>query len=127
MMAAADRTNEASRHLPLSPRVFQILISLADGPRHGYAVIQEIAERTDGEIRLTASTLYDALTRLVDQEWIEEVPAPADADGHDSRRRYYRLSEFGREVARREALRLEQVLESAREKRLLPERERARK
>lgn len=124
MMPTGDRNDEASRHLPLSPRVFQILISLADGPLHGYAVIQDVEERTEGEIRLTASTLYDALTRLVDQQWIEEVPAPADADSHDSRRRYYRLSELGREVARREALRLERVLESAREKRLLPRRAR---
>lgn len=124
MSPTPERTDEANRYLPLSPRVFQILISLADGPRHGYAVIQDVEERTEGEIRLTASTLYDALTRLVDRGCIEEVPAPADADSHDSRRRYYRLSELGREVARREALRLEQVLESAREKRLLPRRAR---
>jgi DNA-binding PadR family transcriptional regulator len=124
MLPADDRISEVNRYLPLSPRVFQILISLADRPLHGYAVIQDVAERTGGEVRLTASTLYDALTRLVDRGWIKEVQAPANADSRDSRRRYYRLSELGREVAGREALRLEQVLESARKKRLLPKRAR---
>ncbi|HUF48737.1 MAG TPA: PadR family transcriptional regulator, partial [Vicinamibacterales bacterium] len=63
----------------LSAQVFQVLLSLADGPRHGYAMIQDIGERTGGQMRLTASTLYDALARLVDQTWIEECDAPADA------------------------------------------------
>lgn len=124
MPPARGNVDEAIHRLPLSPQVFQVLISLADRPRHGYAIIQEIKERTEGGIRLTASTLYDALTRLVDQGWIEEVQAPANVESHDSRRRYYQLSELGREVARHEALRLEQVLESARNKRLLPKRAR---
>jgi DNA-binding PadR family transcriptional regulator len=121
--ARADKQSPI-QHLPLSPQVFQILVSLADGPRHGYAIIQEVAQRTDGGIRLTASTLYDALARLADQGCIDEVPPPADAAGRDSRRRYYRLSEMGREVAGLEARRLETVLETARERRLLPRRER---
>lgn len=119
MSTPSSVAEEAARHLPLSPRVLQILLSLADAPRHGYAVIQEVAERTDGEIRLTASTLYDALTRLSARGCIEEVPAPPDADVNDSRRRYYQLSDLGREVTRLEAQRLERVLETARQKKLL--------
>jgi DNA-binding PadR family transcriptional regulator len=124
MTPVPDVADEASRHLPLSPRVFQILMSLADVPRHGYAVIRDVEERTGGTIRLTASTLYDALARLDQQGWIEEVRPPADGDDHDPRRRYYRLSELGREVARQEARRLERALQTARERRLLPKRAR---
>lgn len=104
---------------PLSPQVFQILLSVADGPRHGYAIIQDVRNRTGGAIRLTASTLYDALARLVDQEYVQEVEAPAGEAGRDSRRRYYQLTRTGRAAAQREARRLQSVVEMARSKRLL--------
>jgi DNA-binding PadR family transcriptional regulator len=101
---------------PLSPQVFQILLSLSDGPMHGYAIIQDIRERTRGDISLTASTLYDALARLVDVSLITELDAPpADAKDHDARRRYYRLSALGREAAVQETRRLESLLETARQ------------
>jgi DNA-binding PadR family transcriptional regulator len=103
----------------MSPQVFQILLSLLDGPLHGYAIIQDVARRTDGEIKLTASTLYDALSRLVDQALIEEAPSPAEADSRDSRRRYYALTRAGRDAAEREAARLERLLDAARAKKLL--------
>jgi DNA-binding PadR family transcriptional regulator len=118
-MPPATSTDAAARFLPLSPQVFQMLLSLVDGPRHGYAIITDIRERTDGEIRLTASTLYDALSRLVDQRLIEELDAPPNPEDHDSRRRYYRLSALGSDTARLEARRLERVIEMARSKRLL--------
>jgi len=103
-------------YLPLSSQVFQVLLSLADGPLHGYAVIVDITERTGGEMKLTASTLYDALARLVDQELIEETEAqPKD----DARRRSYGLTTLGREVAEAEAKRLERLLAMAKEKKLL--------
>jgi DNA-binding PadR family transcriptional regulator len=108
----------------MSPQVFQILLSLIERPLHGYAIIQDVAARTGGEISLTASTLYDALARLVDQAWIEESDAPADAPDHDSRRRYYRLTKLGREAAVAEAGRLQRLLDAAREKRLVPGRRR---
>ena len=101
---------------PLSPQVFQILLSLSDGPAHGYAIIQDIRERTRGEINLTASTLYDALARLVDLSLIVEVDEPPDAKDHDARRRYYRLSSLGREAVVQETRRLESLLEMARQK-----------
>ena len=102
----------------MSPQVFQILLSLLDHPLHGYAIIQDVAARTDGEIKLTASTLYDALARLVDQAWIGEVAAPAD-EARDSRRRYYALTRLGREQAEREAARLQRVVATAQAKNLI--------
>jgi DNA-binding PadR family transcriptional regulator len=112
------RHSDARDHLPLSPPVFQILLSLTDRDLHGYAIIVDIRERTDGEVDLTASTLYAALGRLLAGGLLDEVDAP-DADA-DPRRRYYRITKLGREVARLEAVRLERTTAMAREKRLLP-------
>jgi DNA-binding PadR family transcriptional regulator len=97
----------------LSPQVFQVLLSLHHGPLHGYSIIQDVRERTDDELRLTASTLYDALARLVDQGLIEEVDAP-DEERADARRRYYALTPQGREAARLELARLERLVRAAR-------------
>jgi DNA-binding PadR family transcriptional regulator len=99
---------------PLSPQVFQILVSLVREPRHGYAVIQDIRERTNNEIHLTASTLYDALARLVDKEWIEEIDGPDDAVPAGGARRYYQLTAGGRKAAQLEADRLERLLGTVR-------------
>ena len=111
---ADDRTNS-----PLSTQVFQILLSLVDDDLHGYAIIQDVAERTGGEVRLTASTLYAAVKRLLESGWIEERrQRPREDD--DSRRRYYRLTALGRDAARAEALRLERLAAMARAKRLIP-------
>lgn len=109
-------TDEAARHLPLSPPVFQILLSLVEAPAHGYAIITDIRDRTRGDVRLTASTLYDALARLLEAGLIDELDEPRE----DARRRYYRLSALGRKVARGEAARLDRAVQAAREKRLLP-------
>lgn len=109
---------DAARFLPLSPQVFHVLLSLHDEPRHGYSVIQDIRLRTNDEMQLTASTLYDALARLVDQELIEEVPAPADpepGDRRDKRRRYYGLTRLGRDVVAAEQGRLERLVRMGRE------------
>ena len=107
---------KAAKPAALSPQVFQILLSLTDGARHGYAIITDVRDRTDGEIALTASTLYDALSRLVDDRLIAEIEPPS---GSDARRRYYALSAAGREAARTEARRLERAVAMARAKRLL--------
>ena len=106
--------------LPLSVPVFQILLSLADQHLHGYAIIQDVRRRTEGEVVLTASTLYAAIKRMLDGGLIEELddrPAPAE---DDSRRRYYAITPFGLEVARLEAARLQRALAMARRKRLAP-------
>jgi DNA-binding PadR family transcriptional regulator len=92
--------------------VFQILLSLHEGPRHGYAVIQDVGARTGGQMRLTASTLYDALARLVDSGLIE--PAEAPPDETDTRRRYYRITARGRELAIAEVRRLARLVDMAR-------------
>ncbi|HUF26127.1 MAG TPA: helix-turn-helix transcriptional regulator [Gemmatimonadaceae bacterium] len=104
---------------PLTTPVFQILLSLVDQELHGYAIIQDIARRTGGEIRLTASTLYAAVKRLLDTGWIDEPPRRPRTDRDDPRRRYYRLTALGRDAARAEALRLERLAGMARAKRLL--------
>ena len=110
-----------SRNIPtISPQVFHILLSLVDDDLHGYAIIQDVAARTDGELRLTASTLYAAMKRLLESGWIEERANRQAGATDDPRRRYYRLTKLGREIARAEARRLEQLAAMARAKRLLP-------
>jgi DNA-binding PadR family transcriptional regulator len=105
---------------PLSTQVFQILLSLVDADLHGYAIIQDVANRTGGEVRLTASTLYAAIPRLLEAGWIVEATRRPRADEDDPRRRYYQLTAAGREAARTEAQRLERLAGMARRKRLLP-------
>lgn len=108
---------ELNALLPLPRESFQILVSLADGDRHGYSILQEVTERTEGRQKLSPSTLYTTIRRLLDQGFIEESAAPSASN--DERRRYYRLTGAGREVARAEARRLERLLESARASGLL--------
>jgi DNA-binding PadR family transcriptional regulator len=114
-------SSHPSAQLPLSVPVFQILLSLADRDLHGYAIIQDVAARTEGEVRLTASTLYAAIRRMVDAGMVDEVDDPRRApEGQDERRRYYRMTPYGREIAQLEATRLERAAGMARAKRLLP-------
>jgi DNA-binding PadR family transcriptional regulator len=104
---------------PISTQVFQILLSLVDDDLHGYAIIQDVAARTEGEVRLTASTLYAAIKRLLETGWIEECRRRPSVDD-DARRRYYHLTLQGRQAARAEALRLDRLAAMARAKRLIP-------
>jgi DNA-binding PadR family transcriptional regulator len=104
----------------LSPQVFHILLALADKDLHGYAIVQDVAARTKGEVRLTASTLYAALKRLLDEGWITELDARPEGD--DPRRRYYRLTAAGRVAGKAEAARLDALARFARAKRWLPAR-----
>ena len=106
--------------LPLPPTTFHILLALFEEERHGYAIIQDVEERTGGELRLSAGTLYRAIARLVEQGLISEV-TKRRAAGDDPRRRYYRLTPFGVEVARAETRRLSQLVRMARAKGLKPE------
>jgi PadR family transcriptional regulator PadR len=103
---------------PLSHQVFEILLSLADQPRHGYAIILDIQERTQGETRLTASTLYAALKRLLETGLVTEVVAKVETS--DPRRRYYRITAAGVAAGRAEAARLDALTREARAKRWLP-------
>jgi DNA-binding PadR family transcriptional regulator len=112
--------------MPLTPAVFHILLSLGDGPKHGYAIMAEVEERTAGAVRLGPGTLYGAIRRLREQGLIEEVEdRPVPRSSEEERRRYYRLTGEGRAVAAAEATRLELLVEVARGKRLLPAEDRA--
>ena len=88
--------------LPLTSGMFQVLIALADGEKHGYAIIKEVARRTEGRVRLSAGTLYTIIRRFVQEGVIAESAERPDPALDDERRRYYRLTEFGRAVARAE-------------------------
>ena len=104
---------------PLTPPVFQILLSLVGADKlHGYSIIRDIAERTDGEVQLTASTLYAAIARLLEAGLIQEVDAPEKTGG--APRRCYRITKTGRQLAQREAERLARSVALARDKNLLP-------
>lgn len=102
------------RFLPLTAVVFEILLALADGDRHGYDIMQDVERRTGGQIVLHAGTLYRALSRVLDQGLIEELDERPDPEAHDERRRYYRLTALGRAVARAEADRLQSQVSAAR-------------
>ena len=106
--------------LPLTVPVFQILLSLSDRDLHGYAIIQDIRERTAHEVELTASTLYAAIKRLLDGRLIEELDTRPGPEDDDPRRRYYRITPLGTDVARLETGRLERAVKMARQKKLTP-------
>ena len=111
---------EVDALLPLPPITFHILMAVADQPRHGYAIIQDLAARTSGAIKLGAGTLYRSVQRMLGQGLIEELPAHRAPDHDDDRRRYYRITRFGEAVARAEARRLAGLLRLARTTRLAP-------
>jgi DNA-binding PadR family transcriptional regulator len=103
----------AQHHLPLAPHAFEVLLSLARGPQHGYAIVQDIAERSGGALQLATSTLYSTLARLEDAGLLRESSqAPEPSAGPP--RKYYEMTRLGRAVARLEAVRLQRVAEQAR-------------
>ncbi len=106
--------------LPLPPATLHILMALAEDDRHGYAIIQDVAARTGGELKLSAGTLYRSIQRMLEQGLIvesDERPAP---DQDDERRRYYRITPYGQAVARAETRRLAQLVKLARESGFAP-------
>jgi DNA-binding PadR family transcriptional regulator len=109
-----DRGERPHDLLPLLPAAFHILLALADEDRHGYAIIQEVGARTNGEVRLSAGTLYRSVQRMLEQGLILETTERPAPELDDERRRYYRITPFGRAVARAEAERLSQLVKLAR-------------
>ena len=107
------KNRESESYLPLTPAMFHILLALADGEKHGYAILKEVARRTEGKVQLSAGTLYGNLARLEGSGMIEESERRPEFVLDDERRRYYRLTEFGREVAVGEARRMEEALAQA--------------
>jgi DNA-binding PadR family transcriptional regulator len=99
--------------LPLAPAVFHLLLSLAEGERHGYALKREIAARTDGRMRLGPGVLYGSIAKMLAQGLIEESDDRPDPHLDDERRRYYRITPFGRKVAQAEAARMRALVDLA--------------
>jgi DNA-binding PadR family transcriptional regulator len=105
--------------LPLTPAVFQILLALAGSDRHGYGIMQEVAEATKGQMRLGPGTLYRSIRQMLEVGLIAEADERPDPALDDERRRYYRLTGFGQRAASAEALRLAALVAQARAKHLL--------
>ncbi|HZS57101.1 MAG TPA: PadR family transcriptional regulator [Bryobacteraceae bacterium] len=100
-----------SQFLPLSPAALHILMTLAGEDRHGYGIMREVARQSDGQYRLGPGTLYDNLQRLLDKGLVAESTNPTDQD--DPRRRYYRLTNLGRQVLAADISRLEEMFRTA--------------
>lgn len=105
--------------LPLTPAVFHVLLALADGERHGYAIMQEIVEHTGGQMKMGPGTLYGTIKRLLEAQLIEESDERPDAKLDDERRRYYRLTGLGQRVVKAEAQRHAAMVQIARGKKLV--------
>jgi DNA-binding PadR family transcriptional regulator len=109
--------------LPLSPAVFHILLALAEGERHGYAIMRDVEDRTDGVVRVGPGMLYGSIKWLLADRFIEPAtPARANRRPDDDRRRYYRLTAVGRSLLEAEVARLKAALDLARARRVLPRR-----
>lgn len=114
------RQENPADHLPLSTAVLHVLLALADEERHGYGIMLEIERRTGGSFRPGSGTLYGTIKRLLSSRLIEESGERPDPELDDARRRYYRLTVFGRRVLEAEMQRLQQLVGVARIKKLLP-------
>lgn len=113
------RTTDPEQLLPLTSAVFHILLALTDQERHGYAIMREVAAATQGHTQLGPGTLYGSIKRLLEANLIEESADRPDLALDDERRRYYRLTDFGRRVAEAEATRLSNLVRLAQAKRLI--------
>ncbi len=120
-----DIGKDIDRLLPLAPVVLEILLALAEGERHGYAIKREVARRTGGKVLLGPGTLYGAIKRMLEHGLIEESDERPDPHLDDERRRYYRLTHFGREAARAEVERMKALVHTAASKALLARPKRA--
>ena len=118
-----DRPRSVQHLLPLKPKVLHILLALADGPRHGYGIMQEVAARTEGHVRVWPAAMYGTLRELEELDWIAESDKRPSDD--DERRRYFALTPLGTRVLRGEVRRLEDIIGHARASRALRQAERA--
>jgi DNA-binding PadR family transcriptional regulator len=103
---------------PLTPAVFHVLLALAGGQRHGYAILKEVLRQTDGGVRMGPGTLYGTLQRMMEQDLVEEAPGPARPV--DERRRYYQLTKSGRLALKAEVERMDGLVRAARARRIVP-------
>lgn len=116
-----QRTGDPESLLPLSSAIFHILLALIDGERHGYGIMQETARSSGGRVNLGPGTLYRSIRHLLTDGLIEESDERPAPELDDERRHYYRLTPFGLSVAQAEARRLDELVQTARAKRLLPQ------
>ena len=107
---------------PLPTALFHILVAVADRERHGYAIMQDVAARTEGQLKLSPGTLYGSIKRMLREGLIEELDERPDPEHDDVRRRYYRITPHGRAVAAAEAARLAKLLSQARATGIVPRR-----
>jgi len=119
-MIDRDGDPDPESFLPLPPAAFHILVALAGGDRHGYAIMQDVSARTAGNLKLNPGTLYTNIRRLLEQGLITELDERPDPEDDDERRRYYRLTAPGSAAAKAEAIRLDRMLAFAREAGLAP-------
>ena len=116
----SETTSNQGTPPSLTPAAFHIMLVLAGGENHGYAIMREVAEHTQGKMRLGPGSLYGTIKRMLEDGWIEESDQRPDPELDDERRRYYRLTGVGRKLVKAEAERLEQLVKVARGKKLLP-------
>ena len=115
----SETTSNQKTPPSLTPAALHILLVLAGGENHGYAIMREVAEHTGGKMRLGPGSLYGTIKRMLADGWIEELDERPDPEIDDERRRYYRLTGLGRKLVQAEAERLEQLVNIARRKKLL--------
>ena len=115
----ADKPRTLERLLPLKPKFLHILLAVADGPLHGYAIMQEVLERTGGQLRLWPAALYGSIRDLEKLALIEETDDRPGPDEDDERRRYYALTPLGRQALEADVKRLAAIVEHARSRRAL--------
>jgi DNA-binding PadR family transcriptional regulator len=115
-----DEARVPEDYLPLTPAVIDIMLALGDDELHGYAIMQEVRRRTDGQRRLAPGTLYRSLRQMQERGLVEEAEERPDPGLDDERRRYYRLTDLGKKVAAAEIERLEGLVRTARSKGLVP-------
>ncbi len=116
-MSQPNKSSEPQ--IALTPAMFQVLLALGDGDKHGYAILKEVEEQTDGHVRLSTGTLYAIIKRLLTEGIVQECRNRPPAEEDDQRRRYYRLTPVGRAMAITEAERMEKLIATARGKHLL--------
>lgn len=116
-MSKAQR--EPGQEIPLTPAVFHILLALADGAKHGYAIMQEVESATEGTVTMGPGTLYGSIKRMLKADLIQESDERPDPELDDARRRYYELTAYGRRVLSAEAQRLAATVQMARRKKVL--------
>jgi DNA-binding PadR family transcriptional regulator len=120
-MSASNRIpDDLQRLLPLTPAVFFILFGLADGEKHGYAIMQSVSQISDNQFRMGPGTLYSTIQRLLDLDLIKEMEGVGGQSDHEERRRYYKLTRMGKAILAADIRRMESVVRLARDKKLVP-------